>query len=72
MRPALLRSMALLRLAAYASAQITPERELQQVLKAEVATPDATDRSAPATSRPGAGPMGAGQPAGAGPAGDVS
>jgi hypothetical protein len=54
-----------------ARTQITSERGLQQVLKAEAATPDATDRSTPATASPGVGPMGAGQPADAGPAGNV-
>lgn len=42
----------------------------QYVLKAEAATPDATDRDAPAMTSPGGGPMGAGQPAAAGPSGD--
>lgn len=54
-----------------ARTQITSERGLQQVLKAEAATPEATDRSTPATASPGVGPMGAGQPADAGPAGNV-
>ena len=39
----------------------------QQVLKAEAARPDATDRETPDTASPGVGPMGAGQPADAGP-----
>jgi hypothetical protein len=38
----------------------------QQVLKAEAATPDATDRDAPVTASPSVGSMGAGQPADAG------
>lgn len=54
-----------------ARTEITPERGLQQVLKAEAATPDATDRSAPAIASPSVGSMGAGQPADAGPAGNV-
>jgi hypothetical protein len=54
-----------------AQTQITSERGLQQVLKAEAATPDATDRSTPATASPSVGSMGAGQPADAGPAGNV-
>lgn len=54
-----------------ARTQITSERGLQQVLKAEAATPDATDRSTPATASPSVGSMGAGQPADAGPAGKV-
>lgn len=40
--------------------------ESQQVLKAEAATPDATDRDVPAHSSPVGGPMGAAQPAAAG------
>lgn len=51
--------------------QNTTERGTQQVLKAEAATPDATDRVTPAIASPGVGPMGAGQPADAGPAGNV-
>ena len=42
----------------------------QQVLKAEAAWPDATAREATATGGPGVGPMGAGQPADAGPTTD--
>ena len=42
----------------------------QQVLKAEAARPDATDRETPDTASPGVGPMGAGQPADAGPTTD--
>ena len=38
----------------------------QQVLKAEAATPDATDRDAPADASPVGGPMGVEQPAAAG------
>lgn len=41
----------------------------QHVLKAEAARPDATDRDVPANASPVGGPMGAGQPAAAGPAG---
>lgn len=47
------------------------EQGMQQVLKAEVATPEATARIAPATASPSVGSMGAGQPADAGPAGNV-
>jgi len=54
-----------------ARTEITSERGLQQVLKAEAATPDATARSAPAIASPSVGSMGAGQPADAGPAGNV-
>lgn len=42
----------------------------QQVLKAEPATADATDRAIPADASPRVGAMGAGQPADAGPAVD--
>ena len=48
----------------------TPEPGPQQVLKAEAARPDATDRGAPDIASPGGGPTGAGQPAAAGPTGD--
>lgn len=48
----------------------TPEPGPQQVLKAEAARPDATDRGAPDIASPGGGPTGAGQPAAAGPAGE--
>lgn len=48
----------------------TPEQAPQQVLKAEAEGPDATDRGEPATPSPDGGPMGAGQPAAAGPVGD--
>jgi len=48
---------------------ITPPRGSQHVLKAEAARPDATDRETPATASPVGGPMGAGQPAAAGPNG---
>lgn len=44
----------------------------QQVLKAEAARPDATARETPDTASPGVGPMGAGQPADAGPTTDES
>ena len=43
----------------------------QQVLKAEAARPDATAREATSTGSPGVGPMGAGQPADAGPTTDM-
>ena len=49
----------------------TPAQGSQPVLKAEAATPDATDRDTPVTTSPGVGSMGAGQPADAGPAGAV-
>jgi predicted phage-related endonuclease len=51
--------------------RITAERGTQQVLKAEAATPDATDRVGPAISSPCVGTMGAGQPADAGPTWNV-
>ena len=44
----------------------------QQVLKAEAARPEATARETPDTASPGVGPMGAGQPADAGPTTDES
>lgn len=50
------------------AAQDTERREGQQVLKAEGASPDATDRSIPATTSPCVGTMGAGQAADAAPA----
>lgn len=53
-----------------ATAFHTPEPGPQQVLKAEAARPDATDRGAPDIASPGGGPTGAGQPAAAGPAGE--
>ncbi len=43
--------------------EFTEGRDAQQVLKAEPATADATDRAVPANTSPGGGPMGAGQPA---------
>jgi hypothetical protein len=49
------------------SDSITPRRDSQHVLKAKAARPDATDREIHATSSPVGGPMGAGQPAAAGP-----
>lgn len=49
----------------------TEGQDSQQVLKAEAPAPDATDRDAPATTSPDGGPMGAGQPAAAGPVGVV-
>jgi len=45
----------------------TPQQGTQQVLKAEPATADATDRVAPANASPVGGPMGAGQAAAAAP-----
>lgn len=48
--------------------EFTEGRDSQQVLKAEPATADATDRAVPVNTSPGGGPMGAGQPAAAGPA----
>ena len=50
--------------------QDTQEQEPQQVLKAEPATADATDRGNPANASPDGGPMGAEQPAAAGLAGE--
>lgn len=50
----------------------TPQPDSQQVLKADAARRDATDRETPATTSPGVGPMGAGQPADAGPTCDES
>lgn len=49
----------------------TERQDSQQVLKAEPATADATDRDAPADASPSVGSMGAGQAADAAPAGDV-
>lgn len=49
----------------------TEARDSQQVLKAEPATADATDRDAPAIASPRVGAMGAGQAADAAPAGDT-
>lgn len=48
--------------------EFTEGQDAQQVLKAEPATADATDRAVPANTSPVGGPMGAGQPAAAGPA----
>ncbi len=45
-------------------------RTSQQVLKAEGDGPDATDRNCSANASPDGGPMGAGQPAAAGPDGE--
>lgn len=53
-----------------AAPAFTPEPGPQQVLKAEAARPDATDRGAPDIASPGGGPTGVGQPAAAGPAGE--
>lgn len=49
--------------------EFTEGQRPQQVLKAEPATADATDRGAAANTSPGVGPMGAGRPADAGPIG---
>ena len=49
--------------------EYTEGQDSQQVLKAEPATADATDREIPADASPVGGPMGVGQPAAAGPAG---
>ena len=51
------------------AAQVTEPQPPQQVLKATPATADATDRGIAAIVSPGVGPMGAGQPADAGPTG---
>jgi hypothetical protein len=56
--------------AAPPSSPDTPGRDSQPVVKAEGASPDATDRETPANDRPRVGAMGAGQPADAGAAGD--
>lgn len=50
--------------------EFTEGQDDQQVLKAEPATADATDRSVPADASPRVGAMGAGQAADAAPAGD--
>ena len=52
-----------------AAQEFTEGQDSQQVLKAEPATADATDRDAPADTCPRGGAMGAWQPAAAGPAG---
>jgi hypothetical protein len=52
--------------------EFTEGQESRQVLKAEPATADATDRAAPADASPRVGAMGAGQAADAAPAGDES
>lgn len=46
--------------------EYTEARDAQQVLKAEAATPDATDRAAPVNASPSVGSMGVCQPADAG------
>jgi hypothetical protein len=51
--------------------EITEGQNSQQVLKAEPATADATDRDAPAATSPCVGTMGVGQPADAGPAAET-
>ena len=56
--------------AALKSQEYTEGQDSQQVLKAEPATADATDRENPADASPVGGPMGAGQPAAAGPVGE--
>ncbi|MFG6413825.1 hypothetical protein ACG02S_07915 [Roseateles sp. DC23W] len=53
----------------HALPSFTPAQASQLVLKAEAATPDATDSGAPAYASPDGGPMGAWQPAAAGPSG---
>lgn len=50
-----------------AAQQNSEEQTLQHVVRAEEATPEATDRSVSAIASPDGGPMGAGQPAAAGP-----
>ena len=55
---------------AQAAARITEGQHPQQVLKAEPATADATDRGTAANVSPRGGAMGAGQAAAAAPAGD--
>lgn len=57
--------------AADLAAQTFEGQDSQQVLKAEPATADATDRDAPAMTSPVGGPMGAGQAAAAAPAGGI-
>jgi hypothetical protein len=52
--------------------EITPEQDAPQVLKAEPATADATDRATPATTSPSDGSMGAGQAAVAAPVAEVA
>ena len=54
-----------------AATESTEGQDSQQVLKAEPATADATDRDAPADTSPRVGAMGAGQAADAAPAADV-
>ena len=49
------------------AAKNTPVQDSQQVLKAELATADATAREIPASTSPRVGAMGVGQPADAGP-----
>lgn len=56
---------------AKAGSEIPEGQTPQHVLKAEAARPDATDRGESADASPGGGPMGAGQPAAAGPAGEL-
>lgn len=50
------------------AAPVNTQQDSQHVLKAEASGPDATDRESPAHASPVGGPMGAGQPAAAGPA----
>lgn len=50
----------------------TPAQDSQQVLKAEPATAEATDRDAPAITSPSVGSMGAGQAADAAPTGGIT
>lgn len=56
---------------AEAGSEYTEARDSQQVLKAEPATADATDRDAPATASPSVGSMGVGQAADAAAAGEA-
>lgn len=60
------------RIAAAAPQPIPEAQPAQQVLKAEPATADATDRGVAVTASPVGGHMGFGQPAAAGPAGGVA
>lgn len=57
--------------AAMATPEFTEGQDDQEVLKAEPATADATDRSVPADTSPCGGTMGAGQAADAAPAADA-
>jgi hypothetical protein len=57
------------RIARTRGVELPEGRSPQHVLKAEGASPDATDRGICANASPGGGPMGAGQAAAAAPAG---